>query len=400
QRLAVSPQWSQLLTKPDQSDPLSFAVSDLFQSLAKVKGRNLVASLPDSALVALSLRAQQRITDAQLIEIAKNNLELAVEDSVGYLNVRPTQPFYIRSIRVDREELGRMLASIQKDGRLSLDTLSRYASSRNDPAPNPAFDLRYINTLFPTETGDFQAATSNWRMHQLYSTLSADQRRSLVNGGRLNLGGLSTRQAAIVNSMVYDDPMGPIFIPPPSPNQNQNMVETRSMVFATEGGMTFSMGGTQTLMNERTEFLPAGVPGNGTLALQVTTSEATLASRKDGSTDPRYFTAESYGVYQGIAPNIMLAGPGGGNNSVPAFDTFRPAVQQTLDFRFEFTPQTSLTKQLRDSWFVPGSTAGPYNMMPESFRRKAEAEAERMKNSRANIAIGGGAPGRVRPPSP
>lgn len=397
-RVSMTPQWQPTFLKPEQNDPLSFAVSELFQSLAKVRGRNLVASLPDSALISLSQRAQQRITDQQLLEIAKNSLEIEVEDTDGFLNVRPQSPFYARSVRVDRVELGRLLSSIQKEGRLTLDTLCRYALSRTNPAPNPSFDGRYVAALFPNDAGDFNAATSNWRMHQLYATMTADQRRTLANGGRLNLGGLSTRQAGIVNSMIYDDMQGPIYIDPKEAQQPQRL-EQRSMVFAGDNGMMFAMGGSNNLMSERTEFLPIGIPNTGTLALQVTTQESALASRKDGTVDPRYFTAESYGVYQGIAPNIVLAGNSGGYNAMPTYDTFRPAVQQTLDFLFQFTPQSSLAKQLSDAWFVPGSTAGAYGLLPEIFRKKAEAEAARMKDSRATINLGG-APGRVRPPMP
>lgn len=397
-KVPMTSQWQGPMLRPDQNDPMSYAVSDLFLSLANVSERNIVASLPDSALIALSQRAQQRITDTQLLEIAKGNLELTVDDAEGWLNIRPQSPFFNRSIRVDRKALGQMLAGIQKDGRLTLDNLSRYALSRTQPAPNPAFDLRYVNALFSSEASDFQNANQNWKMLQLYATLSADQRRSLSNGGVLNLGGLAPRQSAIVNAMVYDDAMGPMFLQN-LPRTGPERREERSMVFAAEGGMVFSTGSAQTLMNERTEFLPGGVPSNGTLALRVSTQEAVLASRKDGSVDPRFFSAESYGAYQGIAPNIVLAGNSGGNNTMPTYDQFRSAVQQSLDFLFQFTPQASLSRQLQDAWFIPGSTAGAYGMLPESFRKKADETAAQMKDNRGTIRLGAPS-GGVRPPAP
>lgn len=396
--LALSQEWRGQLLRPDLNEPLGYVVSDLFSSLAKVRKRNLVASLSDRALIALSTRAQQRVTDVQLLEMAQNELDMKVEESDGWLNVQPKFPFHERSVRVDREELGRLLGSIQKDGRMTLDALCRYALSRSQPAPNPAFDLRYVNALFPTEAGDFQAASGNWKIHQLYATLSADQRRSLGNGGRLALGSLSNQQAAIVNAMVYDDLQGPLYREI-RPGQNPNeAAEYRSMMFATEGGMIMSMGPGQTLLNERTEFLPAGVPPNGILTLQASTQDAVLATKKDGSADARFFTAEAYGAYTGIAPNIVLAGSSGGNLSMPVYDTFRPAQQQALDFLFEFSPQASLSKQLRDAWFLPGSTAGSFNMLPPSFRQRVEETAKRMGESRGTISLGAPA-GRNRPPA-
>src|SRR4026209_1394152 len=80
-------------------------------------------------------------------------------------------------------------------------TPTRSAASRANPAPAPAFDGRYVNCLFPYAFQDFNQATFNWRMLQLYSTLGAGQRQNLGNGGALSLGQLSPKQNGIVASM-------------------------------------------------------------------------------------------------------------------------------------------------------------------------------------------------------
>jgi hypothetical protein len=300
---------------------------------------------------------------------------------------------------VDRVELQRLLTGIQKDGRLALDNIARYATSRQNPAPNPAFDGRYVNCLFPYAFQDFNQATFNWRMLQLYSTLNAGQRQNLGNGGALSLGGLSPQQNRIVSAMVYDDMAGPFYNPPVQQNQPPRN-ESRSVVsFAGDGGgnfFSFSSGGGK-LIEERTEFLPAGVPTDGILTVRVDTQEAVYATRKDGTVDPRFFTAEAYGAYVGMAPNIVLTGTSSPN--IPQFDTFRPASVQTMSFHFQLSPQATLDKQLRDSWFQPGARDMPYGSLSDQFRAKAEEVAKRMANSKATINVGG-APSGVRPPSP
>ena len=400
--LPVNSAWADKLVHPDRSDPLSFAVSELYLALARDHGKNLVASLTDSLLIPLGTRAQQPIAPSQLLQIARNELSQNVEEDQSWMTVMPKFPAYERSIRIDREQLANLLTSIQKEGRMSLDALSRYALSRNLPAPNPALDGRYLNALFPNAFGEFNQAVGNWRMHQLYATLDAGQRKRLADGGAINLGALTPQQFRIVDSLVFDDMGGPYLNRAPAPNPggaNRAQSETQ-MRFAAQGGQTFSFGnGSSKLSDERTEFLAGGLPGAGTLTLTVNNQEAALAMRQDGSAEPRFFTPESYGAYQTIGANLVINGGNGPAPQVPQYDTFRPAIQQTLDFHFQLTSQASIDRQLRDAWFVQGSTPGGYEMLPETYRQRVDEAAKRMKDARATVNIGGG-PARVRPPQP
>jgi hypothetical protein len=394
-RLAVTPDWQTRLIQPEKNDPLSFAVSELFLGAAKQKGLNLVAALPDGALLPLSRRAMQTITPTQLLDIAKNELDLKVEMESGWLAVLPKYPHKVRVDRVDREDLGRLLSGIQKEGRMSLDGLSRYAQSRRDPAPQPAFDARYVASLFPSASAEFTQAGPNWRMLQLYAHLGVDQRRNLANGGKINLGQLTPAQSNIVHSLVFHEMMGPIQTPDPRQSGGEQR-EIRTM-FSVGGGMVSFSGSGGKLSDERTEFLPFGVPPAGTMAVRVTNEETVYATRKDGGADPRFFSPETYGAYNALSANIVVNGVKGG--AAPSYDTFRPAVSQTLDFTFQLSPTASTQRQLRDSWFQQGSREMAYEQLPAAFRARAEETAKRMADSKASINIGTGG-GPVKPPAP
>lgn len=398
-RLPVSPEWMQKLVHPEKNEPLGFAASELFLGAAKARGENIVASLPDSALLPLSSRALQQIAPSALLALSQANLDLKVESADGWLMVMPKFPAYVREIRVDRVELQRLLTAVQKEGRLTLDNISRYASSRANPAPAPAFDSRYVNCLFQHAFQDFNQATFNWRMLQLYATLGAGQRQNLGNGGALSLGALSPKQHGIVASMVYDDMAGPMFVQPMPPGQPQRSESREFYSFRGEGGgsvISFGSGGRK-LIDERTEFLPTGVPSDGVMTVRVDTQEAVYATRKDGTADPRFFTAQAYGAYVGMAPNIVLTGTAA--SSVPQYDTFRQAALQIMWFHFQLSQQASMDKELRDSWLQPGARDVPYGSLSDQFRARAEEMAKKMANSNATIKVGGGPPG-VRPPSP
>lgn len=394
-RLPVSDAWRRAMNQPEKSEPLGFAVSELFMGLAAQHGTNLVASLPDQALVPLSARARQTFTPSQLLEIAKSSLELNVEEKDGWLSVMPKYPALARENRVDRDELGILLSGIQKEGRMSLDALARYANSRRNPVPTPGFDARYVSVLHPQSFNDFNQATFNWRMLQLYAQLTMGQRQHLSNNGTLSLGSLSPSQSNVVRSMVYDDQNGPMLMP--DPTESGPREETRTSFVMRQGGQIMTYGGNGgKLTDERTEFLPNGVPTNGELKLTLSTEEGVVASRKDGGADPRYFTAESYGAYMGLAPNILIAGTNA--PSMPQYDQFRPATMRTLDFQFQLSPRAYMTKQLRDSWSPPGARDVAFNGLPDEFRAKAEEAAKRMKDARGTIQIGG-PQGGARPPA-
>jgi hypothetical protein len=396
-RLEVSAAWRAKVLRPDLHDPQAFAASELFLGAARARGKQIVASLPDAALIPLCQRALQPFTPAQLFDLAKTNLGIAVREEGDWMVLRPDFPAEARAVRVNRAMLGRLLTSIQNDSRLTLDNLSRYALSRTNPTPQPAFDGRLVYLLFPQAFRDFSQANVNWRMLQLYAVLSPAQRKLLGDGSVLSLGQLSPQQAALVHGLVYHDMMGPFYRRPQPPGQERR-VESRTLIRAAESGQFFSFASpmSATLMDERTEFLPMGVPPQGTLGVAVQIQEAVLASRRDGSAEPRFFSADAYGMYAGLSQNVVVSGPN--PSGIPQYDTFRMGVMQTLDFHFQLTELASMDRQLRDTWIEPGAREVPFAALPDGFRQAAEAAMARMKD-RGQITIGG--PGRqARPPSP
>ena len=131
------------------------------------------------------------------------------------------------------------------------------------------------------------------------------------------------------------------------------------MAFETVGGG---------LLDERTEFLPNGVPRDGILTLNWTEEPAVLAASSQDPEGGRFYSAGEFGMLSGML--------GAGNSPIasmtPNYDRFKPSRVTQLAFTFRYSPNASLTRQLSDATTVPGAQFGTLGQMPAEFRRRVE----------------------------
>lgn len=160
-------------------------------------------------------------------------------------------------------------------------------------------------------------------------------------------------------------------------------------------GMTFSFGGSMNLSDERTEFLPMGVPTEGTLTLRWNRQEAAYASTSANPAEGQFMTAESYGAMTAFSGSGMAG-------QMPEYDRFQSAAILSLQFTFSLPTQGRMSRELEDESLAPGSKPGAYETLPESFRAQAARTQAQMKERSRNFAdapppvIRGGGP----PPPP
>jgi hypothetical protein len=363
----LTPDWRERILNPDKFEPLSTVPSDIYLGLAKMKQRNLVAAFPDGCLIPAARRISQGdIRPSEALAKGRETWKLDIAESDGWIVIRPAERFTAREQQVDRVALAKLLKSLNTNGRLTLDELATYSLTAEAINPINGIDFFSMRIVDPA-TADRQFNSvfqGNRQMLQFYGLLGASQKTSLGAGRPLPLSGLSQRQRDLVHAMVYhslDGPRVDVATGPPGP-RGQNAPQSRL--------------GRNNLLSERTEALPSGIPTSGFLNLRVENDTAVLATDANGN-GGQYLTAEALGRQRAMASNAQFAAlfPDSAR-----YERFRLARQTTYRFRFDFTRNISLNRNLVDAKVDPNSQAVAYEDLPRDFRREAEAQANRVRS--------------------
>jgi hypothetical protein len=378
--------WRERILNPHRYEPLSFGVSELFIGAAKAKKVNLVAALPDRALIALVQR-HHNLMPSQLLAAASNTFGMTVQEEEGWLVMGPELPHQLRMERMDREAASRLLHAVHKHGLMRLDDLAAYAAQRPQPLPTNALDQAYLGAIHPGARAELAAAPFNWRTLRFYGLLSARQRQDLFAGRTLPFQGMSQELSAVVNSIVYDEGVGIMF-----------EAESFVRVAATPGGarMANPMGRTNNLAGEITEALPNGVPRDGFVQLQGDVQYGLLARNSQTNVTQVFNRAEDYGAHLAMAQNPR-AGIGG--VQFPSFDRFRLMQSSVMHLQFVLGPELQTTKTLSDRSYPGNSQETTYERLPADVRAKIEEATDRAQRAFQNIPpLGQGRGGSQGPP--
>lgn len=380
--------------RPDQNDPLSSFVAELIGGMDS-EG-NLIALLPDSLLMPLASLASKPLKPSELKELLSREQLMAVRQDGGWTVVQPQYPSLARLRRVDRIAFSNMLKAIDKEGMLSLDTAAAYASGRIQPMMG-GIESQWVNLAYPHAAPAFSNAMGSWRMYQFYAVLDPGRRATLRDRGEVAVGGLSVNQQAALSTMVFHDPMGPsrrqieVPMPPQGAQRQRTQVATRSIAIAGSDSMEFMpmFDLSTNLSDERTEMLPNGLNLNGLAKLSGDVQEGLYATQSSGG--GRFFTAQEYGMYMGLA-----GGPAG--QYFPQYSHFRPARITRLNFVFELSDIATLAKSLTEEAVDLKQQAVAWNLVNPAFRRAAEEHKAQMDNANRKMEMRVG--GVAIPPSP
>ncbi|MBI5706264.1 MAG: hypothetical protein HZC36_04670 [Armatimonadetes bacterium] len=374
-------------SRPDQNDPLSSFVAELITGLDA--SGSLVALLPDSLLMPLASLASKPLKPSELRELLSREQLMAVRQDGGWTVVQPQYPSLARIRRVDRTAFSNMLRAIEKDGMLSLDTAAAYASGRTQPMAS-GIESQWVNLAYPHAAPAFSNAIGSWRMYQFYAVLDPGRRAMLRDRGEVAVGGPSVNQQAALSTMVFHDPMGPSRrqIEAPMPTQGaqrqRTQVATRSIVATGSDAMEFMpmFDLSMNLSDERTEMLPNGLNPNGVAKLNGDVQEGLYATQSSGG--GRFFTAQEYGMYMGLA-----GGPAG--QYFPQYSHFRPARITRMNFMFELSDIATLAKSLTEEAVDLKQQAVAWNLVNPAIRRAAEEHKAQMDNAnrKMDLRIGG-----------
>lgn len=381
--------WRDRILNPEKYEPLGWVPSDFVISLGASERCNLIACLPDECLIPMCRAfAVSKMNLGPASKMAQEEWGLKFEVEGDWLTISPRHPVESRDTQIDRSGLGKMLRTLDANGRLKLDEMAAYALSQPLQAPAYGFDrvyARLINKPF-ADAELSQALSSEREMLRLYGLLGSAQRQALSAGRPLPLNGLTSDQLALTRSMVFDSMSGPVNTAPLGNRNRQQAIRV---------GAALAMMG-QSLTQERTEFLPNGLPVNGFVTLAVNREQAVMASQSSGN-GSQVMTVNSLAMTRALSSRTDL--PAGLFNATQ-FDRYRIGTQLNYNFTFQLGPTASLSRSLRDATFDTQAQGVSYDQLPAGFRNNVQRATEQMANrvNRAPMPATGGS--RTPPPLP
>jgi hypothetical protein len=196
--VAAPPELAALLTRPEAHEPLSLIASDGYLGLARARGANLVACLPDRLLYELwSSTSDARLPLSEVARWPCWSRPMRIRRKGSWLVVAPPDPYQNRRERIDRRVLGAIARRVRAGRRVAIEDEADFLAWGGEE-PDAGFARAYFSLLAGHEAPLFIGGFG-----RLYGALDERQRRDLLAGRQINFGSLSARQRRLAEQVVY-----------------------------------------------------------------------------------------------------------------------------------------------------------------------------------------------------
>lgn len=361
------------LADPMSRDPHETFLAELMRGVAKERGKDFVAALPDYAFVTLARKVKgARMKLADFYRLLPS-LKLTVEHGETTLVYASNQAEAYRS-RVSRAELARVLKADAEKGFLSLDELCRYALAMPRWSPTN-MDAAILKVMVPSACQEYEMGRNAFL--KLYATLTPAQRLENQNRVILPLTQLSPQQRLIVEEIVYSGTGGLIIgngVMMTTAVRGRNSAEPpREPAIA---------------MIEPTEAFPNGIPTNTILQISRRIQDGVFALNAKGQ--GTMLTAGDLGMRLGYNPP-----PGMPVTVNKDFAHYMAAELTEVDLTLQFGRRSRGADNLMDAR-IKDKTKLSYDQLPEAFKQNVERARQRAANMRFMTSPGN----RNIPPRP
>ncbi|MGV3618950.1 MAG: hypothetical protein ACO1SV_26790 [Fimbriimonas sp.] len=374
----ITPALRAFLLRPEENDPQALVVGDALEKAADKVGKNLVASLPDSAIMPLARRfANEKVTATSLLGYMGGAAGLRIDASDAWLQVSPKYPVTAREQAIDRVAFGRLGRTLQDGGFVRLNELANFATAQTKAVSTQDFDgsaLRLINAGAATTA---IGPLSEPNILRLYATLTPAQQNTLGNGGAIPFTQLTGAQRTIIANDVFTSFDGPQL------SQQRGERGTMTVTAISGGGPRSFMSFGGGVKNERTQMLPEGLPANG--VLKVATNRQLAA----------YGIESKSGAGGIVTPSSLASAQFASERSdfqafgtPPKYDQFLPGAQVQYTFTFELAADVSMVRNLIDTSIDMKATKVSFNGLSNEFKTQTTTMLESMKTSLSGITIG------------
>lgn len=372
-----------VLVNPDKYDPASLYVSETYSQTAKAEGKNLVATFPDRIVrdLARALVAGNVTTKGVLANSGAYGLTL--EDKDGWILATPTWADNTRKTNFNREKAAGLFRSVNGRGFATLDELGDYSFWLTLGLPDRPLDMAYLSLISKDTADTFNEYVSmNLDMLRVYASIPDNVKRSSGESMNVPFRSLVGQAKTSAEHAYYAQPSGMGMFP------GAGQVSAMIMTMEIENNGQPSGPPPNSIMNEPTEALPNGIPGEAVLNVMRSLQEGVFASIK-GVRGGQLLTAEELGMRR-----MMLESNFGGSTPPPSFDTFIPAQVVSIQIALDLREYGRPSGMFKDGWLVNGARAVSYNQLPEVFRAQVERSRQGLMSpppvQGGNIRRGGG----------
>lgn len=381
----VTKTWSDLLSTPDENEPLGWFVAPLMR--AATPQNDYVIWLSDNLFAGTAQRfAGGKLTDKEYETWFKGQgyENLAVK---GTQVQRPVDLAKAAAGRVNREALAIALQAGLAQNSLRLNQIARYSTTSAEPHFQSGLDVAVAMRLDGLLGSQLRTVYGADRTAlQIWDQLPANQRPVPTSDTNfVPVTVFPTRMGGKINDNLFWD----VFNDDPGPSverEQNNSPGGNTMTFrATIGGggaaIPMMFGGS--MLDERTEVLPRGIPGETLLNISARGSQVLKAMTGTGG-GGRVTTAGSLGSTKAAQEAMQSATQGRINMNGPEFTQFRVGSQTTYTFQFMLARGITMTRQLRDADFS-GSTVSNFSQLPTEMQAEFTKAYNETKQRMANM---------------
>jgi hypothetical protein len=341
-----------LLVRPDQHDPTRFGLAEALDGFER--GKNIVACLPDGAIVTVLQAVREAGNAARLWSGLARELELRA-DAEDWV-IRPRDLDHARASRINRVALARLAQAIDPDGLVRVSDMAAFASAQPKAPSLQEYDGLLLRLLAPGSLAEIASRRvgSAWTMLRLLGALSNAQRQALAAGRPLNLGSMPADAQNLVVEDVFHSTDGPMILTPEAGGPRRVSLQA----LGSAGAPIVFAGFGLSLATERTEVLGGGLDPRSTLSIHSVFDQGVVVSNaKTGLR--RFQTAQSLGMM------------GTGSNA-PESDRFKLVNTGNYTLRFTFGERITMVRGLSDAWAGGRLPAVAFDQLPADFRMKVD----------------------------
>lgn len=376
--IKISPDTLKKIRNPESYDPLSFASTDEVLSCGKSLGLNVVANLPDSAASVMGNMVGGKQTVASVLAKLGGDKELKRIDDAGWLTILPAKPERARQERLSRSALGTLVRAAADKGMASLDDMANYALAAPDPMEG-GIGQEWLTMFVPGGVSMTMNGITSWDMLRFYGALDPATRVTLSRGGRMMLSNLNAIQRTALMKMVYGAG-GRLEV------RRQGDPEATDMF--TKMIMQFAGGGGRDYLEEPTESLAGGLPGDGYLTLAVESEPTVNPVAGEGSMILGSSSAmgpDELAMIKMMKEDKNMSAMAG---FLPTFEKVRIGSRTKLSFSFHFTPVISRSETLMDHKVDKSASEVDFSALPPNVTSAIDQRLAEIKKSPFGSMLG------------
>lgn len=359
----------QVLSHPEQLDPLATAASEAFLGVAEHRGENLVFYPDDTMFMVAMYAGKEGVFKPSLVMQTVTGMSEILPNTVteadGWLVMGPKDPLETLSGRTNRQMFGVYLRACAASGTAPLAETAQLAGTvRGKTFPM----LVMLVSMLLDPSSMMSAGQTDLNALRLYASLSPDQVRRLEDKQTVSFAELDSQQLGLVYRYVYSSASLP-------------MTMTKDEV-AEPGPPTPAQ-------MEPTEALPNGLPADGALSLSIDSSKI-------------YFAKMSFNSFKLTMPMDMnmLAAMLSSDDKTSAFTpellSVEPGLDRSLHLKLAVGLKQAIEAVIKQTVHTPG---GPWtkDSLPDDLKKEIAKAKLQMQQAEAQ-ASGEEDEGEAAPP--